>query len=187
MVNGDIFFEKETDKVFDFLEALYRHLQTDYPKFFKMDKLSKLGLLAAELLLQQGFDKTAYTPEEVGIVLSNANSSLDADINYYNSVKNIPSPALFVYTLANIVIGEISIRHHFKGENAFFITPAPDATLLEFYTTDLFRHHGIKACITGWVEIVGEAYEAHLALIENKTGIDKQPFTAEAMTKLWQE
>jgi hypothetical protein len=66
-------------------------------------------------------------PYATGIVLSNSNASLDADIKYYDSVANIPSPALFVYTLPNIVIGEISIKHSFKGENAFFIFDSFDA------------------------------------------------------------
>ena len=94
----------------------YRHFAFDYPKFYRMDNLSKLGWLAAEVLFQDVSIKP-YQPEDVGIVLANRSSSLDTDIKYFESVKTIPSPALFVYTLPNIVMGEICIRHVLKGEN----------------------------------------------------------------------
>ncbi|HEY2583975.1 MAG TPA: hypothetical protein VGI43_19355, partial [Mucilaginibacter sp.] len=86
-----------------------------------MDNLSKLGWLASEILLKDNFNPDKYKPEEIGIVLTNANSSLDDDRKYYDSVKDVPSPSLFVYTLPNIVIGEICIRNNFKGEHAFFV------------------------------------------------------------------
>ena len=44
------------------------------------------------------------------LVLSNANASLDVDLKYAKTMQTGASPALFVYTLPNIVIGEISIR-----------------------------------------------------------------------------
>ena len=88
-----------------------------------MDHLSKLGWLAAELLLREGFDgiglgkggvdggglgrgpldgeglergpfgAAQYRPEEIAVVLSNANSSLDTDYRYFATVSDIPSPA----------------------------------------------------------------------------------------------
>ena len=103
----------------NFLLSVYRHFNMDYPKFYKMDNLCKLGFLAVELLLKDRQLAEEYGSENIGIVFSNANSSLDADLHYFKSVKNIPSPAQFVYTLPNIVIGEVSIRHRCKGENAF--------------------------------------------------------------------
>ena len=97
-----------------------------------MDSLSKLGWLAAEILLKDSFNKEALSVRKMsGLVFANANSSLDTDIKYYETAKDIASPALFVYTLPNIVIGEICIRHNFKGENAFFISEQFDAG---FYT-----------------------------------------------------
>ncbi len=96
-----------------------------------MDNLSKLGWLASEIMLKDKFKPHIYKPEDIGILLANANSSLDDDIKYYYSVKDIPSPSLFVYTLPNIVIGEICIRNNFKGDHAFFIQNAFDAGFIE--------------------------------------------------------
>ena len=113
-------FENKDGSPAEFLLSVYRHFEINYPKFYKMDGLSKLGWLTTEVLLKDSLLNSKYLPEAIGVVLSNTNSSLDTDIKYYKSIKEIPSPSLFVYTLPNIVIGEICIRHNFKGENAFF-------------------------------------------------------------------
>lgn len=104
-----------------FLLALYKHAGINYPKFYKMDNLSKLGFLAAEMILKNPTLILDFKKEDIAIVLYNRNSSLDTDINYFETVKEMASPALFVYTLPNILIGELCIRHGFKGENIFFL------------------------------------------------------------------
>jgi hypothetical protein len=169
----------------EFLLSGYQHFGFQYPKFYKMDQLGKLGWLAAELLLSDGFDATDYRPEDIAVVLSNANSSLDTDHRYFATVTDIPSPALFVYTLPNIVIGEICIRHQFKGENAFFIAESFDAVFIETYVRDLMETGNARACICGWVEALGDSYMAALFLIEKKFA--SWPFTAENMDHLFQQ
>lgn len=149
----------------DFLSSLYEKLDINYPKFFKMDALCKLGIAATHVLLKD-FDKAAYQPGELGIVLSNRSGSIEADINYFESSRSYPSPSLFVYTLPNIVIGEISIRYGFKGENAFFISERFDADWMVFYVNNLMQYQGIKACICGWVDVENDEYDARFFLIE---------------------
>ena len=170
----------------DFLVAAYRYFDLQYPKFHKMDNLSKLGWLANEVLLQYSFDKEKYTPEDIGIVLSNANSSLDTDIKYYETAKTIASPAQFVYTLPNIVIGEISIRHHFKGENAFFIFEHFDAAFIQQYVTNLINNNILQCCICGWVDVLNDKYKATLFLIEKDKRADSVNFTVENLNKIYQ-
>jgi len=131
-----------------------------------MDRLAQLGFLAAELLLKGRNLSETLGADQVGIVFSNASASLDADLGYFETVKNIPSPAQFVYTLPNIVIGEISIRHRFRGENAFFISEDFDTGFIQFFVADLFNRQKIKACLFGWVELLDESYKAVLYLAE---------------------
>ncbi len=123
----------------DFLLSVYQHFDLQYPRFYKMDNQSKLGWLASELLLKGNFHPAGYRPEDIAVVLSNANSSLDTDYKYMDTVADIPSPSVFVYTLPNIMIGEICIRTKFKGENAFFLFEAFDAGFLERYVHDLLK------------------------------------------------
>ena len=170
----------------EFLLEAYRYFALDYPKFYKMDNLSKLGWLANEVLLQGSFDKAKYKPEDTGIVLSNANASLDTDIKYYETAKTIASPAQFVYTLPNIVIGEISIRHHFKGENAFFVFEDFDAGFIEQYVSNLINNNILQCCICGWVEALGDNYNATLFLIEKDKSEDSVIFTKENLNKIYQ-
>ncbi|WCT12191.1 ATP-binding protein [Mucilaginibacter jinjuensis] len=148
-----------------------------------MDNLSKLGWLASEVLLKDGFDKSKYQPEEIGIVLTNANSSLDADLKYWDSVQDMASPSLFVYTLPNIVIGEICIRNGFKGEDALYLTPLFDAAFLQQQVSYLLDNDILKACICGWVDVVGDDYKSALFLVEKSdNGIE---FSVEELNKIF--
>lgn len=150
----------------DFLIAAYKFSGVEYPKFYKMDHLAQLGFLASEFVLKDKDRYFSYQPEDIGLVFSNAHASLDADIHYFETVKNIPSPAQFVYTLPNIVMGEVSIRHRLKGENAFFVSERFNAPLLYWYVSDLMRRQKIKACVCGWVDYWAGAYKAVLFWVE---------------------
>ena len=181
--NGKPVFEENGIDLHGFLTEAYQFLEIKYPKFYKMDHLSKIGWIATEILLSEGFDKTKYKAEDMGVVLMNAASSLDADIKYFNSTEEIASPALFVYTLPNIVIGEISIRHNFKGESAFFIWETFDAVFLQQYVSNLFNNNLVQACICGWIEVIGESYKTVLLLAENNIESKGVPAGGMAFTK----
>ena len=179
-------FENKKAAVSDFLLAVYRLLEVQYPKFHKMDNLSKLGWLTAEILLKDNFNPGKYKAGDIGVVLANTSSSLDTDIKYYETAKDIASPALFVYTLPNIVIGEICIRHHFKGENAFFICEQFDGEFIEQYVSNLINNNILQACICGWVELLNDAYKAVLFLVEKEASAGSMLFTNENINKIYQ-
>ena len=191
--NERAIFENKTADLPGFLLSVYDHFDLQYPKFYKMDLLSKLGWLAAELLLKEGFNATDYRPEDTGIVLSNRNSSLDTDHKYYATIKDIPSPSVFVYTLPNIMIGEICIRNKFKGENAFFIFESFDSLFIEQYVTTLLKTGLARTCICGWVDLMEEEYKAGLFLVERETiaaakgvAAEASIFTAKNMDRIFQ-
>ncbi|MBC9912270.1 hypothetical protein [Chitinophaga varians] len=168
----------------EWLRAGYDRFSGQYPKFHKMDALSKLGWLAAEVLLKHA-PVQALSPETVGMVLSNRSGSLDTDIRYYATVKDIASPALFVYTLPNIVMGEICIRHGFKGENIFFVSENFDAELMSSYPAQLLATTPLQACLCGWVEVMGDDYEVALFLLEQTPRGMAQRATAGALNELY--
>ncbi|HVI47598.1 MAG TPA: beta-ketoacyl synthase N-terminal-like domain-containing protein [Chitinophaga sp.] len=184
--NGEVVLE--ADKGLDLQEMLragYDRFSGQYPKFHKMDTLSKLGWLAAEVLLQDsGIHQ--LPPEAAGLVLSNRSASLDTDLRYYATVKDIASPALFVYTLPNIVMGEICIRHGFKGENTFFVSDEFDAALLGSYPAQLLAETPLQACLCGWVEVMGQQYDTALFLVENKASGLSIPLSPKALGDLYQ-
>jgi hypothetical protein len=184
--NGSVLFENKAIAVQPFLLSVYQHFEINYPRFYKMDKLAKLGWLATEILLKDSFTKADYLPEDIGLVLSNKSSSLDTDIKYYQTIKTIASPSLFVYTLPNIVMGEICIRHNFKGENDFFIFDVFNAGFINYYVTHLFATGALRACICGWVEIIDEDYRTVLYLIERKGNDRTKLFTEENIHHIYQ-
>lgn len=182
--NDQKVFEKGDVKLSPFLLALYRHVKIDYPKFYKMDNLSKLGLLASEILIKDESVIKQYHPEEIGIVIENANASLDTDIKYYQTVE-MASPALFVYTLPNILIGEICIRNNFKGENACFVFEDFNTRFLKEYIDELFADQQLKLCICGWVDVLEENYKAVLYLVAGGKLNDGVPFNEGNMNRIF--
>jgi hypothetical protein len=182
--NGNVVFNQPGLDGAGFLLAWYHSLGISYPKFYKMDNLSKLGWLAADVLLQNSQVSDRYSAHKIGVVLANANSSLDADIKYSETLNTIPSPAQFVYTLPNIVIGEISIRNKFKGENAFFIQKEFDPEFIVNYVNHLLDHRILDACICGWVDMLGEDYKAMLFLVETAPAAMGEVFTPDSIIKL---
>jgi hypothetical protein len=173
VLNGVIVFQDHGMRLSDFLIKAYVALMIDYPKFYKMDSLSQAGFLASEVLLRDSDVKLKYSAEDVSVVLSSKQGSLDADKKYFESVKTIASPALFVYTLPNIVAGEICIRHKFKGENAFFVTEEFDVTTIGEYVDLMFAQDfpesgaKPKACVAGWVDVLEEHHDVFLYLLQN--------------------
>lgn len=171
--DGRLLFESKTGNFTEFASGLYRHSGISYPKFHKMDNLCKLGFLSSEILLKDKNMSHNYTGDEIGIILMNSSSSLDTDRNYQKTIANradyFPSPAVFVYTMPNVVIGEICIRHKIFGEGNFFITKKFNSSFIFNYVSQLFDNDFVKCCITGWVEISGNNFESVLFLIE-KTG-----------------
>lgn len=169
----------------DFLNTAFDALAINYPKFYKMDASSKLGFLAVEMLLKD-VSMTEYKPEEIALVLSNAHGSLDTDIRYFESTKTLPSPALFVYTLPNIVAGEICIRNKIKGENAFFVWPKFEVTQMHDYVEMVMASDKTKACIAGWVDVMGSHHDVFLYLAEKKKNEDGLEHTAPLLQNLYQ-
>ncbi|UTW63672.1 3-oxoacyl-ACP synthase [bacterium SCSIO 12741] len=158
----------------NWVKAWYRSREVGYGKFFKMDRLSKLGFMAAELVLEGKNLSEKYGPERVAVLLGNRAASLDTDRKHHESIKNrenyFPSPAVFVYTLPNIVLGEIAIRHTFRGENAFFIFDKFEPGFFVDLAQGLLASNKADAVLFGWVDVDGESYEAELYLAEQEGG-----------------
>ena len=161
-----VFSSSETDFAL-FIREAYKHLGENNMKFYKMDNLCKLGYVAAEYLLKD----THYRPEEIGIILANASSSLDTDCKHQAIISKegdkAASPAVFVYTLPNVVLGEICIRHKIQGENTFFVRRQSDAASLEDYARIVMAKGKLRTCIIGWCELLDGHYQAEFKQLNN--------------------
>ena len=167
-------FSNDDIEFSSFIKSAFIHLNTDYPKFFKMDNLSKLAFLAADILL-----KEQETNEDTAILLSNRASSLETDRKYQASISNkesyYPSPSVFVYTLPNICIGEISIKHQLHSENSFFIFQQFNANHLHTNAEYLIQNNKASQTLCGWVDFDDKSYEAFLYLVSEHGSIAHTP------------
>lgn len=158
--------EQEGKEHHSLLTSLYKQMIGDYPKFYKMDGLSRLGFVASEILLNA---EKGETDKERAIIFFNHSSSIASDRNYKESINDkdnyFPSPSIFVYTLPNIVTGEIAIRNHFHGETSFFILPDKDERLMEEILQASCRDAQSKSFLTGWIDYEDERhFEADLKI-----------------------
>ncbi|WP_144283324.1 3-oxoacyl-ACP synthase [Chryseobacterium echinoideorum] len=163
ILNNKIIFETPTENFSDFAKKAYKSLELNYPKFHKMDNLSKLAFLASEMILKnEDHSRTA-------LVFSNKSSSLDTDFKYQESINSqenyFPSPAVFVYTLPNICVGEISIRHKMQTENAFFVLDEFDEEFLNSYAAQILQSEKAEKVLCGWIELYQESYQAFVYLL----------------------
>jgi hypothetical protein len=185
-LNGKTVFDTEPTVFSDFSKKAYQHLEMNYPKFFKMDNLSKLAFLGAELLLKMEEDSTIEN--NTALVFANKSSSLDTDVKYQNSISDsenfYPSPAVFVYTLPNICLGEISIKHQLKSENSFFIFADYNPEFMEKYSNVLLGTQKADKVLCGWVEYYNEEYKAFLYLVDKQ---GKLEHNQEQLKKLYNQ
>ncbi len=177
--NQLVYQDKESPDFQSFAKALYKKLDCKYRKFYKMDAMSKLGFLASEYLLDQSTHED-FKPGEKSIIIVNSSASLHTDYQYQETIADMPSPAVFVYTLPNIVIGEICIRNNIQGETTFFVDDELNNTFFYNYIAHLFKSTNTKMCIAGWLEMsVHGAYSTDLWLITKKDGTEQ--FTEEKL------
>lgn len=158
--------EQEGQEHHSLLTSLYKQMIGNYPKFYKMDGLSRLGFVASEILLNA---EKGETDKERAIIFFNHTSSIASDRNYKESINDkdnyFPSPSIFVYTLPNIVTGEIAIRNHFHGETSFFILPDKDERMMEEILQASCRDAQSKSFLTGWIDYEDERhFEADLKI-----------------------
>ncbi len=140
--------------------AYHTHCQPNM-KFFKMDDISRLAYVGSEIILADLADEKRAN---MGILFTNTSSSLDTDLIYCSmQEKGEENPARFVYTLPNIMIGEVCIRHHIFGETLFV---ASDNNYDHMYLTNLatnILHSDTILC--GRVEKLKDKYSLCLSLI----------------------
>ncbi len=152
------------------LNDAYRRYVNDYPKFFKMDGLCKLGFLASELLLKNLDEERFVTREDRAVVLFNRSGSIEADHHYQSTISDaenfFPSPSVFVYTLPNIVTGEIAIRNKYVGETSFYVLDHFDEETFQKMVEAAFSDDCTTSILTGWVDYFDHShFEANIKLV----------------------
>ena len=142
----------------EMLTEVYKTKIGDYPKFYKMDMLSRLAFVASELLIESEGQR-AKGKSQRAVVLFNHSSSIIADRQYMKSIEKddfFPSPAAFVYTLPNITTGEIALRNGYHGETSFYLLAERNDELMQRVIKSTFIDREIKSIIGGWIDCPSE-------------------------------
>ncbi|WP_159471679.1 hypothetical protein [Dyadobacter sp. 3J3] len=183
-VNGETVLHKNEESPDSWFKQLYKELGIEYPKFYKMDMLSQGGFIGSEFIKRAKPDLISkYKDDEIALLFANSKSSADTDIRFKESFleKKTPSPSLFVYTLPNIVLGEISIRNKWFGENMFAILPKFTPDFFVQYGTILLNT-GSKAMLAGWLGISEGRVQVFMFLVETEN-TNGEKFDAENILK----
>lgn len=146
----------------------YRDYVSEYPKFHKMDMLSKLVFLASELLCNA--EPVVTLDENTAVILFNRTSSVVSDRVHIGTISGqegfFPSPSVFLYTLPNIANGEVAIRHGIKGETSLFIIAGKDDSLMDKVIRSSFLDPGTRMMISGWADCSSEdEFEADMKIL----------------------
>ena len=148
----------------EMLTEVYKTKIGDYPKFYKMDMLSRLAFIASELIIESEGQRTLNSNPSTlnssrAVVLFNHSSSIIADRQYVKSIEKddfFPSPAAFVYTLPNITTGEIALRNGYHGETSFYLLAERNEKLMQRVIKSTFIDSDIKSVIGGWIDCPSE-------------------------------
>ena len=167
-VNGRLCFRSSETDFGSIMKEFYKSMDINYPKFYKMDDLCKLAFIGSEIMLD------GIKGKNIALLFSNSESSLDTDIKHQQSISSkeeyFPSPAVFVYTLPNIAIGEVSIRHQLKTESAFFVSATfPTETMMP-YAEYLLQSGRAEQVLCAWIHKLNEEYKTVFYLVA-KQGI----------------
>lgn len=164
LVNDSTVFSDKSADFGTFIREAFKSRGENNMKFYKMDDLCKLGYVAAAWLL----DGLEFGEEECGMVLSGKYGCLDTDMKHQQIIDKegdaASSPAVFVYTLPNVVAGEISIRHHIKGENTWFWSEDRTMSDLKHYASLMAGASDLRYCIIGHLDFLNGEYFAKFEL-----------------------
>ena len=175
-LDGKIIVSCEKDSE-NYLKEIYTGLDLNYPKFFKMDNLYKLVILGS-ILMKDKFD-VLNDGSALQLIFANASSSQLTDVFFKKGYVEMKaaSPSLFVYTLPNILIGELSIYFKWQGENVFFIQEEFEPQFFIDQVNFAFDR-GNSCCLCGWVESkINKEEECYLFLLKN----DGESLTSEIL------
>nr|WP_295923617.1 hypothetical protein [uncultured Dyadobacter sp.] len=170
LVNGEVIARRDAGSEDYWFKQIYRRQELGYPKFYKMDVLSQAGHLATELIKRANPDiSAAYADDQIALVFANASSSAETDRRFKQTYQagGSPSPSLFVYTLPNIVLGEIAIANKWYGENMFAVLPKFVPGFYLDYSKILMASDSL-ALLCGWLEVTADTTDVFLFTVEER-------------------
>ncbi|MCR5709211.1 MAG: hypothetical protein K6G79_01880 [Bacteroidales bacterium] len=153
------------------ITEIYKKYLSDGSRFFKMDLYSRLAYAATGLLVKEA--PAGCDPEDIALLFFTQNGSLLADRKHLSTFSNpqefYPSPAVFINTLPNVVLGEIAAKNCIKGETTLVMLPYRDESAIDRIIDATVTATRPSAVICGWVDCDAEdSFIAELKMLKIK-------------------
>ena len=191
---GDSFFMSK-----DPLPPLRRELcslEPD-PRWGRLDRYSKVGLISASLAIQDAGLDTGAEPTETAIIVSTFNGSMEVDHKYYETVLPqkglLASPNLFAYTLPNCMLGEIAIRYGLTGP-AMVVSQLADDMLNGIHYGAQCLYSGLsKQVVAGYCNVecgldqIDTKFWPGAVFFVMKKAMERSPLTFDGTSLLYQD
>ncbi|MBR3291869.1 MAG: hypothetical protein IKI66_06775 [Bacteroidales bacterium] len=151
-------------------EIFKKHL-ADGSRFFKMDLYSRLAYAATSLLAKDALE--GYDPEDLALIIFTQNGSVMADRKHLSTFSDpedfFPSPAVFINTLPNVVLGEIAVKNNIKGETTLVLLPHRDEAAMNRIIEATVSATRPSVMLCGWVDCDAEdSFVADLEMLKIK-------------------
>lgn len=137
---------------------IFKKYLADGSRFFKMDLYSRLAYAGTSLLAKDALE--GYDPEDVALFVFTQQGSLLADRKHLSTFSNpnefFPSPAVFINTLPNVVLGEIAVKNNIKGETTLVLLPDRDEAAIQRIMEASLVATRPAVVLCGWVDCGAE-------------------------------
>jgi len=137
---------------------IFKKYLADGSRFFKMDLYSRLAYAGMSLLAKDALE--GYDPEDVALFVFTQQGSLLADRKHLSTFSNpdefFPSPAVFINTLPNVVLGEIAVKNNIKGETTLVLLPDRDEAAIQRIMEASLAATRPAVVLCGWVDCGAE-------------------------------
>lgn len=166
VVDGNVVASLDPNDAAPWMSQAYKQCDIQYPKYHKMDTMCKVGFIAAELLVT---NDDSLPKEDWGVHIYSNSSSMETDTAFQGTIQEdayYPAPSLFVYTLPNIVTGEIAIRHKIFGETSCHIQKEFSPDILVADVENIFNEGLVSTLLCGWVNQDNGSTDVFLMRVE---------------------
>jgi 3-oxoacyl-[acyl-carrier-protein] synthase-1 len=153
------------------ITEIFKKYLADGSRFFKMDLYSRLAYVGTSLLAKDSLE--GCDPEDIALFVFTQQGSLLADRKHLSSFSNpdefFPSPAVFINTLPNVVLGEIAVKNNIKGETTLVLLPGRDDKTIQQIMEASLSATRPAVVLYGWVDCSAEDnFVAELKLLKIK-------------------
>ncbi len=150
---------------------IFKKYLADGSRFFKMDLYSRLAYVGTTLLAKDALEDAGS--EDRALVIFTQNGSVLADRKHLSTFSHpdefFPSPAVFINTLPNVVLGEIAVKNSIKGETTLVLLPDRDETAMQRIIEATVAATRPSVLICGWVDCdADDSFIADLKMLKIK-------------------